>query len=61
MLCVNYTGAVRPLIAVVVSVVAVVPVLVAGLTVITLMLGLLLGPISCGLRPPATDAAILLP
>ena len=32
----------------------------AGLT-IELMVGLLIGPISCGTRAPATDAAILRP
>ena len=35
------------------------PPAVTGLTVTELILGLLVGPISCGIRAPATDAAIL--
>ena len=55
-----YTGAVRPLIVVVVSASPVVPERPVGLTVLELMLGLF-RPISCGVRAPAIDAALFRP
>ena len=48
----DLTGAVGPLIM------SVGPV---GLTVLELILGLLVGPCSCGKRAPAPDAALLRP
>ena len=56
----DLTGAVRPLIMSVVSELSVGPKPPVGLTVLELILGLLVGPVSCRLRAQATDAARLL-
>ena len=57
----DLTGAVRLLIISVVSELSVGPKRPVGLTVLELILGLLVGPVSCWLRAPATDAALLRP